>query len=273
MNRQLKPLTTIVALFLTVSLAPFALGQVKAPAKSAEKPAGQAPAPRQLISIQFLRIKSGMAAEWREFRKNETIPALQKAGVKQQTVWGTSIFGEGGLIIVTPIESLSQYDNPGPFRRALGDEGARVYNEKAARFVDNSHAIAIETRPEMSILASPGTEYKLAVITTNTIAPGRAEDYETYVKTSLMPVIKKAAPKGFLISRVVYGGVTNQYVSALLVDSWADLQRFREAAAKEAAAAKLTGKVAGIVTQTENAIYRFAPDLSIVPAPQKAENK
>ncbi len=255
-------------LLLVITLTPLCLAQ----AKATEKQAAQAPVQRQLISIQFLRIKPGMGAEWREFRKNETLPMLQKANVKQQTLWNTAIFGEGGFVIVTPIESLAQYDNPGPAVRALGQEGATAYGAKAARFVESAHSIAIETRPDLSLLPQQGDQAKLIVVATTTITQGYTAEYENFVKTQVLPVIKKAAPKGYLVSQVVYGGDLNQYVTATLLDTFADLQKYREALNKEIAAAKLTGKGVGVVSR-ENAIYRFVPELSIVPAPQKAENK
>jgi len=128
-----KPYAALSALLLAVSLTTFAFAQTKAAAKSQAKlaaPAPQAPAQRQLISLTFLRIKPGMGPEWQEFRKSETLPALRKAEVKEQSVWNTAIFGEGGYVIVTPIGSLTQYDNPSPTVRALGQEGARAYGAR-----------------------------------------------------------------------------------------------------------------------------------------------
>lgn len=256
----------LIAVPLAVSLTSFAFSQ----AKPAAAPATQAPAQRQLLSFTFLRIKPEMGREWGEFRKSETLPMLQKAGVKQQVVLNSAIFGGGGYLIVTPIESLAQYDGPGPTTRALGQEGARAYGAKAARFVESAHSIAVETRPDLSIPPKPGELAKFAVVQTTTITQGYNVEYENFVKTQVLPLIKKAAPKGYLVSQVVYGGNLNQYFSAVLLDSFADLQKYREALNKEIAAAKLTGKGVGIVSR-ENAIYRLVPELSIMPAP--AENK
>lgn len=264
-----KLIVAFSALLFALTLTPLCFAQ----AKAADKSAAQAPAQRQLMSIQFLRIKPGMGAEWREFRKNETLPMLQKAGTKQQSLWNTAVFGEGGYLIVTPIESLAQYDNPNPAVRALGQEGATAYAAKAARFIESSHTIAIETRPDLSMVPKAGDQAKLIVVTTTTIAPGRNEEFENLVKTGTLPTIKKAAPKGYLVSQVAYGGMTNQYITAVLLDSFADLQKYREAFTKEATAAKLGAKSAGIVTSRENAIYRFVPELSIVPAPAATANK
>ena len=271
-----KLYAAVSVLLLAFSLSTLALAQGKPAAKSQAKsaaPATEAPVQRQLISLQFLRIKPGMGPEWQEFRKSETLPMLSKAGVKEQEVWNTAVFGEGGYVIVTPITSLAQYDNPAPVVRALGQEGARAYGAKNARFIESSHTVAIETRPDLSIPPSVSAPPKLAVVTTTTIVAGRDDDYENFIKTAVLPAAKKAAPKGYLVSRVAYGGNLNQYTSVVLLDSFADLQRWREAFGKEATAAKLAAKSVGIVTSRENAIYRYVPDLSVTPGPQKAENK
>ncbi len=255
------------ALLLALSLTPVAFGQAKKPAAKA-KMAAPAAAPRTLLRITFLRLKSGMNAEWREFRINESMPMYRKAGTKEQTVSAMTQFGETGYLIVSPIESLAGLDGPGAAVRALGQEGANAYNAKNARFIESTHAIALETRPELSMPPAPGYQTKLFVVTTTTVAPGHDEEYENLVRTSVLPAMKKSAPKGYLLGRVAYGGTTNQYMSAVFVDSWADLQRYREAFAKESAAARLGPKSAGIVTGRENAVYRFIPELSIVSAGQ-----
>ncbi len=264
MKRQLIGICS--ALLLSITLTPLCFAQVRA----TEKPAAQVPAQRQLLSVQFVRIKPGMGAEWREFRKNETLPMLQKAGTKDQRLWSSAIFGEGSYLITTPIESLAQYDSPGTARRVLGEEGAAAYNAKLSRFIESSRTIAIETRPDMSI--QPGDQPKLMVVTLSTIEEGYTADYESFVKTKVLPMIKKAAPKGYRVSRVVYGGNLNLYRSAALFDSFEELGKYREALAKEMAAAKFSSKGVGIVSR-ENAIYRFVPELSIVPTPVKVASK
>lgn len=271
--KRISPFThlllSLAALLVALTFAPSGFAQGQAGGKQA----ASSPPARTLLSIQYLRVKREMAAEWREFRKNETLPMLQKAGIKQQTVWNTANFGEGGMLIVTPIESLAQYDNPGPAVRALGQEGATAYNAKGARFIESAHTVAIETRPDLS--SPPAADYqpRIVVITTTTIMSGRDDEYENFIKTSVLPVIKKAAPKGYLVARVVYGGNLNQYTSVVLLDSFADLQKYRETFNKEAAAARLAAKSAGLVMSRENAIYRLNTELSLLPQQQKAENR
>ncbi|HEX4948955.1 MAG TPA: hypothetical protein VFZ34_19915 [Blastocatellia bacterium] len=254
------------ALLLTLVLTPFCFGQTKAAEKS------DAPAPRQLLSVQYVRIKPGMRTEWIEFRKNETLPMLHKAGVKNQVVWNASVFGESvsNYLIITPIDNWANFDGPAWAVKALGEEAARAYRTKSASFIESSHTIAIETRPELSF--QPTGQPKLMVLTETVIENGYNTEYENFVKTKFLPLAKKANPKGYRVSRVIYGGNLNLYRGAALVDSFEELGKYREALAKEMAAAKYSSKGVGIVSR-ENAVYRFVPELSIVPAPVTTANK
>ena len=270
--KRISPITpfllSLAALLVAVMIAPSGFAQ----GRNVSKQSASSPQARQLFTVQFLRIKRDLAAEWREFRKNETMPMLQKAGISRQTLWNTAVFGEGGMLVVTPIESLAQFDNPGPTVRALGQEGSAAYIARAVRFVESSHSVAIETRPELSSPPTPDYQARIAIITTTTIMVGRDDDYENFIKTSVLPTVRKAAPKGYLVARVVYGGNLSQYISVVLLDSFADLQKFRESLNKEAATARLAAKSAGLVMSRENAIYRLNPELSLQPQ-QKAENR
>jgi hypothetical protein len=59
----------------------------------------------------------------------------------------------------------------------------------------------------------------------------------------------------------------------VLLDSFAELQKYREVFNREAATARLAAKSAGIVMSRENAIYRLNNELSLLPQQQKAENR
>lgn len=220
--------------------------------------------------VSVVQIKSGMRQEYLDFRKAETLPALKKAGVKEAGVWATTMFGQSGeYIFATPMESLAQFDEPGPIRRALGEEGARAHNTRQARFIETARTYAISLRPELSLTPKAGTALMLAIHTTIRIAPGRRAEYENIIKNDVLPILKKAEVKGYLLYRVVLGGDANEYHSLLLVDSFAEAQKTSQALNQEGFG-KLEPKAAGIVTHTETAMIRYVPEQSIRPDAQKA---
>ena len=179
--------------------------------------------------------------------------------------WTVNIFGENFEYFFTqPITKFADYDNTqGPIIRALGEEGARVYNDKLRRMIVGQRTLAITVLPE-SIVPPPTYEPKFMVLNFTYVVPGRAEDFQAYWKNDFMPVIRKAKPVGFGLSRTLHGGDANEFVSARYLEKMADLDgpNLQTQAIGAEAAAKLGAKTAGMVQRQERRIYRFVPNLS-----------
>lgn len=236
------------------------------------------PQPTTLSNLYLVRVthvKLESAREYSALMQNETMPALKKGGVKLRNALTSTTFGEAGeYIFVEPVESLKRFDEPESLRKALGDEGYRAWLAKWARLVASSHAYIVQFRPDLSVNTpkpdAPPAKFAMGVRIT--VAPGRQTEYESSVKTDLLPILQKAFPKGVLTSKVLLGGNGNEYRVLIPVDSYADLERGLMAAVAEGFM-KIQSKTAGIILHTENTILRHVPELSIRPEAQKAENK
>jgi hypothetical protein len=113
---QTKYLLLAPSLLLTIAVAltPFALAQNRPKPQSKPKTSNTIAAP-QFISVQVVHVKPEMLTEFQEFARTQTLPAYQKAGIKERTAWTTAVFGEAyEYVFVTPIDSMSQYDGPSP---------------------------------------------------------------------------------------------------------------------------------------------------------------
>jgi hypothetical protein len=218
----------------------------------------------QLLSVNVVHVKPELLLEWQEFQKKETIPMLQKAGIREREAWQT-IFGDAyEYAFVTPMANLAVRDETSPMVKALGEEGARAYGMKNRRFIVGSRSFVIRTRPDLSYAPSRSEPPKLAVISALSVAPGRTTDYANYVKNEILPIQKKAQAKGYLVSQTMFGGDGNQFVTLSLVDTFADLDKGPAAirVLGEEGAAKLSAKTAGIVAHVERKIIRYDADLS-----------
>lgn len=260
---------TLGALLIAASLAPFCFAQ------SQSQSGTQASGMSNLYLMRVTRIKPEMAQEYNSFMQNETIPAYQKSGVKLRNTLATAVFGEAlENISIEPVASLKQFDEQNALRKALGEEGYRTWTAKWLRLIAGSHAYIVQLRPDLSVnMPKPDAPpAKFAMGVRITVAPGRQADYESYVKTDLLPILQKAYPRGVLTSRVLLGGNGNEYRVLILADSFADLERGLTAAVAEGFM-KIQPKTAGIILHTENRVLRYVPELSIRPEAQKAENK
>src|SRR5262245_45683732 len=93
---RMKHTFMIAALSLASLLSGSCASSTNTQASGDPKPAAtdQASTPRQRYSLIETQAKPGMSSAFIEFTKKETIPALQKAGIKQLGFYTTAVFGE-----------------------------------------------------------------------------------------------------------------------------------------------------------------------------------
>ena len=217
-------------------------------------------------------VKPEMMVEFQNFMKNTTNPALKKGGLKWREVWqNTGAAGDAfEYVIVMPVAKLAEFDGPGALEKGLGPQGVTAWQTKAGSLVNSVRRFIIRTRPDLSFATQPTAAPKLAIVHSVQVAPGRNNDYESYMKNDFVPVMKQAGVN-YLVSQTIFGGNGNEYITLTMRDSFADLDKgpvIVQALGPEGAQ-KLTQKMpAGAVVQVERSIARFVPDLSIMPATQ-----
>ena len=225
----------------------------------------QASIPLQRFWVTETHVKPEMMTQFREFVEKESLPAYQKAGYKQQSMYTTASLGESfEFITIRPIESLQQFDEPSFITKALGEEGARKWAAKRATMIVSAHSYITQARPELSIAPTSNEPAKLAFVIRQSITPGRSADFENLIKNEALPIIKKANPKGYIVRKVGTGGDLEEYHTVVLMDSFADYEKWTATLTKEGYD-KVAAKRAGIVMHRELAVYRYVPELSLRP--------
>jgi len=267
------------------SLSLPVLSQQTAPAKKAapkkaasmkkEMSAG-APTGPTWLAINVVRVKADMTSEYEDFVKKEAIPTLKKGGVKGREAWGTGVFGEAfEIVYVTPIESFARYDSPSPIVKALGEEGARSFGAKQRKFIVSSHTYGVQIRPDLSLMGDMSAPPKLAIINSIHTAPGKGPAFESLLTADVLPAVKKAGVKNYLVSQTVFGGDPNEYVTLTLIDNFAELDKgspLVRGMGGQAAFNRWLAKVQGVVASQERSVARYLPDLSFS-STARADNK
>jgi hypothetical protein len=250
--------------------------QTAAPKKAATKkakPMADAPPP-QWSAISVVRVKPDMVAEWQDLQKNVVNPALKKAGVKERSIFETAVFGNSyEYVVITPITSFAQYDEPvSLLRKTLGEEAFRDYVAKSRRCVVSVQTFGELARLDLSYMDKMATMTappKLAVVTSASVLPGRNAAFESLIKTDILPVMKKADVIGYFVSQSVFGGDAMSYTSVVFLNSFAEIGKGSPflRVLGEAGAARLAAKFAGVVAHQERVIARYTADLSFAAAP------
>jgi hypothetical protein len=226
---------------------------------SSVRSSGQQPAVQSQRSIvNVVRVKPDMADAWIDFQAKRTIPALKKAGVQQRDAY-QSVYGAGfEYRLVTPLAKFADRDNPmSPIEQALGAAGAKEYNDAYRKLIVGTQNFVLQGMADASFDPSPNAIYKVMVLSFVHVAPGRGDDYASYVKNDLLPVQKKGQVKRYLVNQVVFGGDPNEYRTATFLEKFADLDAGPAAVRVlgQDGAAKLALKTAGIVTSIQRSVY------------------
>lgn len=256
-----KPLLAFSALLLASALTPFCLAQTPAPTP-------------QVYWVTVTQVKPGLGSQYREFIKNETLPAFKKAGGKEWQTYVVAAFGEvGEFWTLRPVENLKQFDEPNFITKALGEAGARAWNAKRAQMIVSSRSFLITSRPELSSPLPVTETVKIGVGARVSVAPARAAEYEKGLKENLLPLVKKTNAKGMYINRVGLGGNPHEYLVFVPFDSFEEIGKFAAARNKAAAELKTPPAVIGLVLDEKWAVYRFVQELSVAPTPQKTASQ
>jgi len=222
----------------------------------------QAPPPVRL-SINIVNVKPEALNDFLALQEKETIPALKKAGIVSRDAWTTSIFGEAfEYFFATPIDKFAASDNPiGPVARAIGEQNARIYNDKLRRMIVSQRTLAITVLPEG---ITPPASYvpKFMVLNFTYVTPGRGAEYRKFLQDQLMPVIRKAKPVGYGLSQTLHGGDANEFVSARYMEKMAELDGPNLQQQALGPNTPAPAPPAGVVQRQERRIYRYVPNLS-----------
>lgn len=260
----MKRILTLVLLLFAAALAPRqSLAQTPNP--------GPPPAPaRERLAVTVIQVKPEAVMEFENMVRTEINPALAKGGAKWTDVWTTATFGNGfEYFIVGPIESFAQYDGPGPLMKGLGREGYAAWAARAGKLISGMRTFAMEFNPELSHETKMAGPPKMGVLAFLSVTPGRDGEFMSYVRSEMLPVVKRSGLAGFWFHQTVMGGGVSEYVTLTLHDNFADLEKgppWVRVLGHEGAVKMMQKLAPGVVTGVQLKFIRLMPDLTYRPA-------
>ncbi len=263
----MRSIALLMLLLITISPhGTYAQNPNTSNSQSTPSPAAQG----QWLSVTVVSVKPEMMTEFQNYMRTVTNPALRKGGQKRRDVWQqTAASGNPyEFTMVAPIDNMAQFDGGGALEKGLGQEGYAAWQTKANSYVTSVRRYIIGTRPDLSYETKMTGPPKLAVVTTVRVAPGRSQDYENWAKNEYLPVIRRSKVAGYWVAQTVFGGDANEYVTLLLRDNFADIDKgplAMQVLGAEGARQLNQKLVPGIVVHIERSFSRYMPDLSIMP--------
>lgn len=214
--------------------------------------------------VTITHVRPDMLTEWVDLQKNEVVPALKKAGEKTRTVYVSGLFGTSyEYVTITPIESFAQFDGDSPILKTLGPAPAARLGEKLRKCTVSSQSFLITSVDDLSNVQDPDQPPKILVSTRLRVVTGKTQDFETFIKTDVLPVYKKAKV-GYLVTRRGLGANSNDFVLSTVYSKYADLEGgpvLTKALGAEGAA-KVLAKLSGVANLVEQIVRNRVDDLS-----------
>jgi hypothetical protein len=241
---------------LALSFVPATLCQAQ--------PASTPPATTR-YQVTVVRLKPDMVDEWINLQKTEVIPAQKKGGVTQRTVLQTAIGNAFEYSILTPYPSFAALDGPGVNAKALGAEGAARLAAKIRKCVDVQRSYLINRIDDLAIPQGNAIASRTAVVRP---APGKMQDYLAYLRTDVLPAMKKAKTDGkiagYAVSTRGVGAQAGEMTTTTYYNKFADMEAGNPLVTVlgAAAAAPITAKGAALATNVQVIIRRRVADLS-----------
>lgn len=241
---------------LALSLAPAGVSLAQQPA---------APAATTRDQATVVRVKPDMLNEWLDLQKNEVIPALKKGGVKERTILQTAIGNSFEYTFLTPYPSFAALDAPAVQVQVLGAEAAARLASKVRKCVDAQRTYLINRVDDLGIPPGDAVASRSAVLRP---PQGKIQDYLTYLRTDVLPVMKKAKAAGkiagYRVSIRGVGAAAGEMTTTTYYSKFADMDAGNPVVQMlgAAAAAPITAKGAALASNVQVIIRRRVADLS-----------
>ena len=215
------------------------------------------------LLVTHVRVPPAKVGMWLELQRDQVVPALKKAGLKDYTTYQTVVGEVGEFVIVRPFD-FAELDRPDPLDRVLG-AGAAALRAKLGECTESMHR-SIENRHD-DLFLNPGAAEVLFQSRYRAM-PGRARDYMSFVRTEMYPVMQKAQKDGTFaglsVTTTVQGGEPGIIALNMHYQNFAPLDGpppVAKTLGPQGTAAFLQ-KGAGLITQLDQRILRRLPDLS-----------
>jgi hypothetical protein len=213
--------------------------------------------------VTITKVKPEMLNEWLDLEKNEVIPAQKKAEVKSQTVYATTLFGDGfEYTTITPFEKYADFDGQAPVVKTLGAAGAARLGEKIRKCIVSTTSFVITGQTDLSNMPEGATLNRIAT-TRVRAAPGRMEDFLNLIKTDVTPAYKRAKIT-LVVTRRGIGANGNDISFSVPMENYAELDgppSLVKALGQEGLA-KFAAKFTGMGVVLETIVRTRVPDLS-----------
>ncbi|MFN7939858.1 MAG: hypothetical protein U0R19_41405 [Bryobacteraceae bacterium] len=205
-------------------------------------------APPELVAMIFATVRPEMTALY-ETQSMAVLDAYQKTGAQYRMNY-KPLFGNGFLYLSTmPVRDMADWENGTDVEKRMGAAAYQKWLPEYRKSVSGTTRLLVRPVADSAIRDVPVGSMPIVVVQRIRVEFGRRAEFEARSKNSVVPALKKAGVKRYVLSRVVFGGGANEYVSVRLHASLADAEKGNQAVTS-------VPMPAGLVLSSERMVFR-----------------
>ncbi len=220
--------------------------------------AGLAPAqskPASMVNLTFVDVEPSMMEHY-EAQTAAVAEAYKKTGAAFRLNYRPLFGSRLTYLSVVPVTDMTRWEQTGgELEHRMGPEAFRTWLPEYRKTTRGSARILIRTIQENTILDAKAGSLPILILTRTRVDFSRRAEYESRNKTVVIPAMKKAGVKRYILSRAVFGGANNEYFSARLHASLAEAETVNQMISHLPIAA-------GLIQSSERFVYRINPKTS-----------
>jgi hypothetical protein len=247
-------------------------------ALASPSPPPEAPPAVMWNQVRMIQVKSDRVTDF-EDRLKELGAAMTKQG-RSFNVWQVALGEQNTYHIVSQLESfasMAQVEANPPMERAQWTS----WLERMRSTIDSQAVAVAQIHPDLSIMPEnpqqAANQAELLILVSNTVLPGKRQEYQAWLRDELLPAFRGSSIAGMISNEVAFGASSGEWVFAVPVGSWSDLDKPMPLyeSMGEQAAEQLLERGGAMVERSETLVMRARPDLSAMaqPAPQQSSGQ
>lgn len=219
-------------------------------------------------SVRFYTVKPERVGDFQAAVK-DYVAVATRAGAGHPYSMFVSLTGPAAYLRGDVYTNWADLDSAGPDPK-LKEQAAEVQRitTRITQCTESSRRIIDEVIPELSFGGMGAPPAMMRVLTTH-VRPDKVGEYLELIRSEVLPAAKKAGLKVFSVAQTRYGGTSTAFVLVSGMSKWSDLDGgygVEKAMGKEGYQRFLT-KIRPLIVDSEYNVFRFAPELSYLPAP------
>ncbi|HEU4618468.1 MAG TPA: hypothetical protein VFV10_10525 [Gammaproteobacteria bacterium] len=221
-------------------------------------------------AVRVIHVKSDRVGEFEDLIK-ELGAAIAKRGEAGFNVWQVEFGDQSTYHIVSELQSFASLPqmeaNPPMEPQRWADWLHRIQGT-----IDSQTVSVAQVHTDLSIMPQEpsGAEAapELLILVSQTLLPGKRQEYTTWLRDDLLPALRKAGILGVVSNEMAFGSEDRNWVFAVPIRNWAELDKPMPlfTSMGQQAAEELLNHGDSMVGRSETVVLRARPDLSAASA-------